>query len=212
MPQKLTSMFKPGWDENLNANFRAIPTIYALHAEVLLVRKAYIPLVALSKKYLDTARIYPNLMVEIMLHIIVASAYRALGDHKQAVEHLRNALALALPDGILMPFVEFGRYIGPILGQITNTEYTKDIAQILTLSKEYRRQLDEMRQRISQNGGVNLTQQERKIAILAAGGYSNKEIADEMVISESTVKTHLAHAFTKLDIKKRSQLKAIFKE
>lgn len=35
-------------------------------------------------------------------------------------------------------------------------------------------------------------------------GSSNKEVARELFVSEATVKTHLAHAFTKLGVDSRA--------
>jgi DNA-binding NarL/FixJ family response regulator len=41
---------------------------------------------------------------------------------------------------------------------------------------------------------------------LVAEGLSNPEIAARLFISRSTVKTHLNHAFTKLDMSSRTEL------
>ncbi len=53
-----------------------------------------------------------------------------------------------------------------------------------------------------------LTKQEEKIAQLILKGFSNKEIAKALFITEKTVKTHLGHIFKKLGIKSRYQLTA----
>jgi DNA-binding CsgD family transcriptional regulator len=53
-----------------------------------------------------------------------------------------------------------------------------------------------------------LTAAERLVASLAADGRSNKEIAGALVISVSTVETHLKHAYVKLGIRSRAQLAA----
>lgn len=53
-----------------------------------------------------------------------------------------------------------------------------------------------------------LTKQEEKIAQLILKGFSNKEIAKELFISEKTVKTHIGHIFKKLGIKSRYELAA----
>ena len=52
-----------------------------------------------------------------------------------------------------------------------------------------------------------LTVMEFSIAMQASGGWTNKEIAAHMGISENTVKHHLTDIFCKLDIKKREELK-----
>jgi DNA-binding NarL/FixJ family response regulator len=50
-----------------------------------------------------------------------------------------------------------------------------------------------------------LTTREQEVFRLVAHGYSNLEIATRLVISEGTTKTHVAHIFTKLDVRDRAQ-------
>ena len=52
-----------------------------------------------------------------------------------------------------------------------------------------------------------LTPYEFSIAMLAAKGRSNKEIADYMYISVASVKTYLATIYQKIGITKRTDLK-----
>ena len=51
-----------------------------------------------------------------------------------------------------------------------------------------------------------LTAREQEIAELVARGHSNDEIADRMVISPLTVKTHVNRAMMKLHCRDRAQL------
>jgi DNA-binding CsgD family transcriptional regulator len=44
---------------------------------------------------------------------------------------------------------------------------------------------------------------------LVAEGLSNPDIGDRLLISRATVKTHLTHVFTKLDVINRAQLVAL---
>lgn len=51
-----------------------------------------------------------------------------------------------------------------------------------------------------------LTKQEHKVAELICNGMSNKEIASNLFISSSTVKTHIRNLYSKLEISNRQQL------
>ncbi|WP_350287851.1 LuxR family transcriptional regulator [uncultured Croceitalea sp.] len=55
-----------------------------------------------------------------------------------------------------------------------------------------------------------LTSQERTIMVKIAEGKSNKEIAAELFISLSTVKTHINNLYKKLDVGSREELKAMY--
>jgi len=52
----------------------------------------------------------------------------------------------------------------------------------------------------------DLTERELEVIRLVAQGRSNREIADEFVLSEKTVKTHISHILAKLGLKDRTQL------
>jgi DNA-binding CsgD family transcriptional regulator len=53
-----------------------------------------------------------------------------------------------------------------------------------------------------------LTPREREIAELVAGGLSNRTIADQLVLSERTVETHVRNVLTKLALTNRTQVAA----
>ena len=57
-----------------------------------------------------------------------------------------------------------------------------------------------------------LSPQERRVVALLAGGLTNKEIGDQLGLTEKTVKNYLATIFTKLNIARRTQAATLFTE
>ncbi|HEV2777693.1 MAG TPA: helix-turn-helix transcriptional regulator, partial [Solirubrobacteraceae bacterium] len=61
--------------------------------------------------------------------------------------------------------------------------------------------------RLVRSGADALTPSERRVAELAAEGRTNREIAAELYVTVATVETHLRHAFQKLGVRARAQLR-----
>jgi DNA-binding NarL/FixJ family response regulator len=53
---------------------------------------------------------------------------------------------------------------------------------------------------------ASLTDREREVTTLVAAGLSNDEIAERLVLSPATAKTHVSRIMTKLDVRDRAQL------
>jgi two-component system, NarL family, response regulator LiaR len=57
----------------------------------------------------------------------------------------------------------------------------------------------------AQQQALGITPRELEILTLIARGFSNREIATQLFVSENTVKTHCARAFDKLGAARRTQ-------
>lgn len=55
-------------------------------------------------------------------------------------------------------------------------------------------------------GWGSLTHSERRVAVLAAAGLSNPQIADRLIVSRHTVATHISHILTKLALRSRYEI------
>ena len=62
--------------------------------------------------------------------------------------------------------------------------------------------------RLRLTGIESLTPSERRVAELAAGGLTNREVAEQLYVTKKTVETHLGHVYGKLEISSRSELGA----
>jgi DNA-binding CsgD family transcriptional regulator len=59
---------------------------------------------------------------------------------------------------------------------------------------------------------LGITPREHEILELIAAGLSNREIAEQLFVSENTVKTHSSRLFDKLNAKRRTQAVQLAKE
>jgi two-component system response regulator DevR len=72
--------------------------------------------------------------------------------------------------------------------------------------------------RMMRNGGVSqqpgdltqLSAQERRVLALVAEGKTNKQIGNELNLSDNTVKNYLCNVFDKLQVRRRSQAAALY--
>lgn len=53
-----------------------------------------------------------------------------------------------------------------------------------------------------------ITERERQVAVLVADGLGNREIAEQLDITEATAEAHVRHIFNKLGVNRRSQIAA----
>lgn len=62
--------------------------------------------------------------------------------------------------------------------------------------------------RLSETPGSELTEREREVLALVARGYTNKQIADALYVSEKTARNHVSHILDKLGLSRRSEAAA----
>lgn len=129
--------------------------------------------------------------------------------HKQeAQEEMLRSWELAKMDGFLEPFIEHhGLLRGLIEACIRNRDpeaYQRITKGVLSFSRGWMA-LHNPENRRKVTG--ELSTMEFSIAMLASGGWTNKEIGEHLGISINTVKHYLTDIFCKLNVKKRDELK-----
>ena len=63
-------------------------------------------------------------------------------------------------------------------------------------------------ERLTQMPGSELTEREREVLALVARGYTNKQIADTLFVTEKTARNHVSHILEKLGLSRRSEAAA----
>ena len=63
-------------------------------------------------------------------------------------------------------------------------------------------------EQLTQMPGSELTEREREVLALVARGFTNKQIADKLYVSEKTARNHVSHILEKLGLSRRSEAAA----
>ncbi len=61
-------------------------------------------------------------------------------------------------------------------------------------------------QRLGDEPSGGLSERETEIVVLAARGFSNRRIAEELYLSEATIKRHLANVYQKVGVRSRNEV------
>ncbi len=194
--------------DNTRLMFPAYGMFNIVYGRVLLMSGEYLKLIGSAAHFLELASVFPNLLGQIYTYIYLAAANRQIARPKEALAALEQALALALPDQMYMPFVENCDYLKPQLAELQHKgSWRKDIEKILKLNDAYQKSLEQIAREFMTGNKPVLTKREAEIAKQAAEGLSNRQIAEKLYVSQNTVKTQLKSIFEKLGISSRVLLK-----
>jgi LuxR family maltose regulon positive regulatory protein len=158
-------------------------------------------------------------VIEILL--LQAVAYREQGNTSQALQSLERALALAEPGDFVRVFLDAGPSMNKLLQQAAAQGIAVDyVGKLLdAFSKdEGGRMKDESKMNLHPSSFISqplfepLSEREIEVLRLIAAGLSNREIAAEIVVAVSTVKTHINNIYRKLDVSSRTRAVAKARE
>jgi LuxR family maltose regulon positive regulatory protein len=138
----------------------------------------------------------------IKVRALQALAFQAQGDEGRALSALEHALYLAEPEGYVRTFVDEGKPVAHLLRRaLTEGIALEYVSRLLAAFGESPRAASPGAQALVEP----LTEREMEVLRLIAGGLSNREIAQELVVAVSTVKSHINHLYGKLEVKNRTQ-------
>lgn len=144
----------------------------------------------------------------IYLHLVAVMDYMSLKDSKKAKEHLETAWKIAKPDDLIEGFGEHHGLLGGMLEAVIKKDHPDDFKRIIAITYSFSAGWRRIHNPYTGHDVAdNLTTTEFAIAMLAARGWTNKEIGEHMGISENTVKRNMSTVLQKLDISKRQELK-----
>jgi LuxR family maltose regulon positive regulatory protein len=157
--------------------------------------------------------------------LIEVKALRALaladgGDPAAASASLAEALALAAPEGYVRVFADEGAPMARLLGRLAAAQRTGRVVFPAAVPQRYLERLLRAFQPAAAPAGAappatgdteraelaeSLSGRELEVLRLLAAGKSNQQIADELVVTLATVKSHVGHILGKLAAANRTQ-------
>ena len=182
--------------------------LYLLYAVAhgLYLQKRYLEALGVARSALIMAAgRFPSVCV--YLNLVGAMVATNLQDVEQAADFFHRAWQIAEREDYIQPFVE---HHGLLQGQIEKyirsrdlEEYNRIAEKVIAFSRGW--------MKIHNPNSVNkvtdrLSPYEFSLAMMAARGKSNQEIADYLHISINTVKFHLSNIYQKVEVTNRKEL------
>lgn len=159
----------------------------------------------------------------ININILRTLIRLGLGEETAALASLQEAVRQAAPEGYRLQFLEEGELLAGLLPQVRPVapNFVDDLLDRwedlqrrrgLTLPANKPSQLHPAETLGFSFPIESLSERELELLELIAEGQSNREVAEQLVITVGTVKKHLNNIFGKLDVKNRTQAVARARE
>jgi LuxR family maltose regulon positive regulatory protein len=139
--------------------------------------------------------------------ILEALGFQMAGDLGRASAALARALSLAEPEGYTRSFTDEGVLMARLLYQAAGKNIAPEyVGRLLAASSTPELEPGDQAPRQAESPRVEaLTERELEVLRLIAEGLSNREVAEQLFLSLSTVKVHTHNIYGKLDVNSRTQ-------
>jgi LuxR family transcriptional regulator, maltose regulon positive regulatory protein len=155
----------------------------------------------------DQQRFYSLIQLEILL----AKAYFLQKEPLQGIEHLKIALIHGEPEGFVRSFLDEGLPIKFLLSKLLTTseiftesnissDYVESLLSAFSASTpgKFTQQED------PDNFMIQLTVREKEILPYLANGFSYASIADQLNVSQNTIRFHIKNIYEKFQVNNRT--------
>jgi LuxR family maltose regulon positive regulatory protein len=143
----------------------------------------------------------------VRLLALQAVAFAATGSRQAACSVLREAAALSAPDGYVRRWLDAGPSIGPLLRELRHQGDTPVALHpyLDGLLDACRSTFGDLALQPASKMLDPLTARELEVMRLICAGYTNPEIAGELVVTLNTIKKHTSNIYGKLGVRGRTQ-------
>jgi LuxR family maltose regulon positive regulatory protein len=182
---------------------------YGLLARMLMMQRRWAEALLLLERLLPLQEAAGAGRFVIEALVLRSVVLQSLGEKDQALSSLKQALALAEPEGYIRTFVDEGEAMRDLL----RLALAQGVAPAYTTRLLAAFSGPGVPLQPPPPGLVEpLSEQELRVLRLVASGMSNRETAEELYVTVGTVKKHLNNIFGKLGVKSRTQAVARARE
>lgn len=145
---------------------------------------------------------FAHLTMEVRCALSVV--LQAGGDRESAQRIVSKTLLKGEPEGFMRCFLDQGPRMAALLRRVASSGHSSAYIEHL---------LEAFGESLSEDEPIEpLTERELEVLRLLSEGLTNTAIAEELVIAQSTVKTHINHIYAKLGVTQRTQAVARARE
>lgn len=141
----------------------------------------------------------------VRIYLLQAQLAHQRNDTAQAAALVEQALALAAPETLVAPFLQMPAEVQQLCGRY-RPQYAQFVDQIIPA------EATTMADGALDAAVEPLSERELEILQLIAQGFSNRDIANQLVITIGTTKWHVHNILSKLAVKRRTQAVAKARE
>lgn len=179
---------------------------YVLAHKAYLVKDYQRSLGIVQTCLMTCSKVYPIAM--IYLNLVVAMDLMNLKETDKAKVYFMKVWEISRPDNLIEGIGEHHGLLQGLIEVCMKKDYPEDYARIIDITYKFSAGWRRIHNPdTNEDVADNLTTTEFAIAMLANKGWTNKEIAEYLGITQRTVKQHLTCVFNKLNIENRKQLK-----
>lgn len=200
----------PGWLKNADKIMLLPPALrynaLYVHLGFLMHTGEYTRMIGILQAVRESTNLYPPFQ-SIFYYILTAIGQVQTGDKAGAAESLERALEQAIPDGLIYLFSTHHWLLQGLPEELIRKKYPECLPRYLEIKERFLKGFETLHAALLPDSlPDSLTVREREIALLAAKGLKNSEIAEKLIVTENTVRTHLHSVYQKLDIDRRTKL------
>jgi LuxR family maltose regulon positive regulatory protein len=200
-----TEDIEKSWKLNRSANYSIHPPLYYYYIPQFTQIKLYITKgdPDLMKEAYDLIYHYKEmtgnlLYAKIQVTLLEALWYAKSGLNEKANSTLSEVLTITPEEDYIRVFLDMGQPVRKMMQALPEEQKQMPLARHILMAFRYEDYLPSPKYE-----SVNLTPKEIELMELVSSGMQNKEIADQMCLSGSTVKTYLYRIYQKLEVKNR---------